>query len=59
MWVKSTFSSGSEGCVEVDVAPAVVRVRDSKLGEGSPVLEFNEVEWKAFVAGVRDGQFAI
>ena len=67
-WVKST-RSGEAGCVEVwkkstfslDTACVEVsdrrRVRDSKLGNASPVLEFNEEEWQAFIAGVKRGEF--
>ncbi len=53
-WVKSTFS-GVGDCVEV-ARGATIAVRDSKDPEG-PVLEFTPAEWRAFLAGVRDGQF--
>lgn len=33
-----------------------VKVRDSKLGDKSPILVFTAGEWDAFVAGVRDGE---
>ncbi len=58
-WRKSTFSNGNGGsCVEVADLPDGGRaVRDTKLGEASPVLRYTEAEWKAFLAGVRDGQF--
>lgn len=58
-WRKSTFSNGNGGsCVEVADLPDGGRaVRDTKLGEDSPVLWYTEGEWKAFLAGVRDGQF--
>ena len=57
VWVKST-KSGSEGsCVEVSVTPGTVKLRDSKLGEASPVLTFNPAEWEAFRAGVASGEF--
>lgn len=61
MWVKST-KSGSEGsCVEVDATslPGTVRVRDSKLGDTSPVLDFNGEEWEAFRLGVEAGEFQL
>ena len=51
-WHKST-RSGTGNCVEV--AP-LVGVRDSKDREG-PVLTFNQEEWRAFLEGVRDGEF--
>lgn len=58
-WWKSTFSNGNGGgCVEVADVPGGGRaVRDTKLGEASPVLWYTEDECKAFLAGVRDGQF--
>ena len=58
-WRKSTFSNGNGGsCVEVADLPDGGRlVRDTKLGEASPVLRYTEGEWTAFLDGVRDGQF--
>lgn len=57
-WRKSSYSQGSNSCVEAaDGAPGEqVWVRDSKNPDG-PVLKFTSAEWKAFVAGVRDGEF--
>ena len=55
-WAKSSFSGNNNGCVEVARLDGQVFVRDSKLGEGSPVLAFNSHEWACFVAGVRDGE---
>lgn len=34
-----------------------VAVRDTKLGEDSPVLQFTAAEWAAFLAGVRNDEF--
>lgn len=56
-WRKSTYSNGLGNCVEVDTSTGEHRVRDSKLGEASPVLTFTRDEWAAFVAGAKDGQF--
>jgi hypothetical protein len=58
-WRKSTFSNGNGGgCVEVADLPDGGRaVRDTKLGEASPVLWYTKGEWEAFLAGVKDGQF--
>lgn len=56
-WRKSSLS-GSGDCVEVAFLrpeDAVV-VRDSKDPDGQE-LRFTVTEWKAFVAGVRDGEF--
>jgi hypothetical protein len=56
-WRKSTRSGSSGNCVEVaDNLPGVVAVRDSKDRTG-PVLTFTPGEWKAFVGGVKDGEF--
>lgn len=53
---KSTHSGGN-GCVEVAyIGPDEIRLRDSKATAG-PQLVFNDAEWAAFLAGVRDGEF--
>ncbi len=36
--------------------PHGIAVRDSK-DPGGPVLDFTPAEWRAFIAGVRDGEF--
>jgi uncharacterized protein DUF397 len=57
-WRKATFSGGANGgCVEVGTIPGYYGVRDTKLGDASPVLAFTPVEWQAFLAGVRAGEF--
>ena len=50
-WIKSEHS-GADGCVEVGAVDGDVLVRDSKLGESSPVLRFTWAEWRAFVDGI-------
>jgi hypothetical protein len=57
-WRKSTYSgNGGGNCVEVaSLAGGRTAVRDSKNPDG-PVLIFTHAEWKAFVAGIRDGRF--
>jgi hypothetical protein len=54
-WHKSSHS-GANGCVEVAHGDDRVAVRDSKDRAG-PVLMFTLHEWRAFLAGVRDGEF--
>jgi hypothetical protein len=54
-WRKSSHS-GANGCVEVAHDDDQVAVRDSKDRNG-PVLVFTPHEWRAFLAGVRDGEF--
>lgn len=48
--------SGDTGCVEVATRDGLVGVRDSKDRSG-PVLVFDDQEWEAFVAGVKNGEF--
>jgi len=55
-WLKSSYSGNNNGCVEVARQDGQVYVRDSKLGERSPVLGFTSYEWACFVAGVRAGE---
>ncbi|SFS55701.1 DUF397 domain-containing protein [Saccharopolyspora flava] len=55
-WRKSTYSSGNpQQCVEVGEAPGLRGVRDSKLGEASPVLVFGCESWSTFMTAVRSG----
>jgi Domain of unknown function (DUF397) len=54
-WRKSSHSSAN-GCVEIAHSGDLVAVRDSKDPDG-PVLLFTDHEWRAFLAGVRDGEF--
>jgi len=57
-WVKSSFSAANTQCVEAAFLPGGrMLLRDSKLGDASPVLIFTASEWEAFTAGVRAGEF--
>jgi hypothetical protein len=54
---KSSRSGQSGNCVEVATnLPGIVAVRDTKDRTG-PTLVFTDLEWSAFVGGVRDGEF--
>lgn len=57
MWIKSSRSSTNGSCVEIEASgQGGVKVRDSKLGDRSPILTFTATEWDAFVEGVRLGE---
>lgn len=55
-WRKSIISD-TGGCVEVAYADGAVGVRDTKAQRTGPILEFNEREWRAFIAGAQNGEF--
>lgn len=56
-WKKSTRSNGSGDCVEVANLPSGQRlVRDSKNPDGA-ILTFTASEWRAFIEGVKHGEF--
>jgi Domain of unknown function (DUF397) len=56
-WVKSSLSFSNGNCVEVaSLRDGGIGVRDSKDSEG-PVLRFTPDEWRAFLGGVRNGEF--
>ncbi|MFG2432947.1 DUF397 domain-containing protein [Streptomyces sp. NPDC048590] len=56
-WRKSHHSNPSGNCVEMGVLPGGdVAVRNSRFPEG-PALVYTREEVRAFLAGVRDGEF--
>ena len=56
-WHKSAYSGNTGACVEIAELDGGQRaLRDSKDRSG-PILIFTPVEWSAFAAGVRDGEF--
>ncbi|MDR7303207.1 DUF397 domain-containing protein [Haloactinomyces albus] len=59
VWRKSSRSGGNGGnCVEVaQNLPGSALIRDSKLGETSPVLALPPAQFAAFVGTIKDGQF--
>ncbi|TWF95178.1 uncharacterized protein DUF397 [Saccharopolyspora dendranthemae] len=54
-WVKSSYSSGDAQCVETAVVAGGRLVRDSKLGDASPVLAVSAGEWSSFTAKLKSG----
>jgi sirohydrochlorin ferrochelatase len=58
-WRKSRHSGTEDACVETAfLADGDVAVRDSKNRSG-PVLRYTPGEWRAFIAGVKDGEFEL
>ncbi|WP_405689658.1 DUF397 domain-containing protein [Streptomyces sp. NBC_01185] len=56
-WMKSQYSNPSGNCVEMAMLPGgSVAVRNSRHPEG-PALVYTREEVRAFLAGVRDGDF--
>jgi Domain of unknown function (DUF397) len=56
-WTKSSLSHANGNCVEIaDLPGGQVAMRDSKDSTG-PVLGFPSEEWKAFLGGIRNGEF--
>jgi uncharacterized protein DUF397 len=56
-WTKSSLSHANGNCVEVtDLPDSLVGLRDSKDASG-PILQVLPEEWRAFLFGVRNGEF--
>jgi hypothetical protein len=56
-WFISSYSPNGQSCVACARTPdGGMAVRDSK-NPHSPILKFTSIEWQAFVAGVRNGEF--
>ena len=56
-WVKSSLSTFNGNCVEVaDLPGGRIGVRNSRRPDGQ-ILSFSPDEWRAFLGGVRLGEF--
>jgi hypothetical protein len=56
-WRKSKHSGDNGGCVELNfTVPGWVGVRDSKLGDASPVLVFTAKNLNAMLAEMKAGK---
>jgi Domain of unknown function (DUF397) len=56
-WTKSSLSHANGQCVEIaNIADGQVGMRDSKNITG-PVLGISREEWRAFLGGIRNGEF--
>jgi hypothetical protein len=56
-WHKSS-TSNDVNCVEVRTGPEHVNVRNTRNRRGA-MLTFTHEEWRAFVSGVRLGEFDV
>jgi Domain of unknown function (DUF397) len=56
-WRKSSRSAGSGECVEIGTSPGtpMVAIRDSKLGNRSPMLMFGLGEMAVFLREIKAG----
>ena len=58
VWRKSSWSDGQGQCVELaSLGDGTIGVRDSKLGDDSPILRFTQAEVAAWLAGSKAGEF--
>lgn len=58
VWTRSTRCE-TNTCVDVARTEDEVRVRQGNLGIYGPQLRFTRDEWRAFVDGVKAGQFDV
>ena len=58
-WFTSSYTAAQSQCVEVAYLPGHRLVRDSKLGDTSPVLAVSPDEWSAFTAAAKAGHLDI
>ena len=55
---KGSPGSWNDQCVAVRIGNDAVEVIDTK-NDTSPILKFNESEWKVFIEGVKNGEFDV
>ena len=60
-WRKASYSgNGGASCVEVGQArDGTILVRDTKNHGRGPVHRYTPGEWRAFITGVRNGDFGL
>lgn len=51
-WIKSSYSTSSQGCIEVALTPATVGVRDTKDRSGG-TLVFGRSRWVSFLRSIK------
>jgi hypothetical protein len=57
-WKKSSRSGQANACVEVATnLPGLALVRDSKLGESSPVLNTSDAAFANLISSIKAGRF--
>ncbi|GAA2679363.1 MULTISPECIES: DUF397 domain-containing protein [Actinosynnema] len=57
-WVKAHRSAGQNGCVEINLrVSGHAGIRDSKLGDASPVIVLTRTGMDALLGAIADGHF--
>jgi hypothetical protein len=56
-WRKSSRSGNESECVEVGNGNVDIAVRDTKLGESSPILTIDAPQWRTFIASTKADGF--